>query len=711
VNGKLKLIQGTRDIAIPSHILYADDMMLFCKGTTSNLNCLKDIFMKYAETSGQLVNPQKSSIYAGSISNHRLSQIATMIGFKIGTLPFTYLGVPIFKGKPKKSYFQPIADKVKVKLAAWKSSLLSMAGRVQLIKSVIQSMLIHCLSIYSWPVSLIKDVERWIRNFLWSGDIHQKKLVTVAWHKVCKPIKEGGLGIRNLSTINEAGNLKLCWDITQSDLQWATFLRSRVLRNTKPISHHISSSIWCSAKHKLPTILNNSSWQLGNGEKINFWCDSWCGEAFVVAFNIPEHIHNSLHSLVAHYIHDNEWSVPQAIRDIFRSLQQKLNLVTIPFSQKEDKKIWKNSHDGNLTFKEAYWFHNSTNSQNISWAKLIWNKAIPPSKSQLMWRVLLDKMPTDDQLIKRGCSIPSICSLCTLSSETSSHLFLECNFAAQIWNWLSGVFNCNINLSSFSDPLQVINNAASPQCKLVMLSAIIHSFHIIWYCRNQKIFSDKTINFRSAINLIIAGTSMSGNLTSLTASSAMSDFTILKHFNVNIKPPKPQIIKEVIWNPPIFNWTKCNTDGAALGNPGQAACGGLFRNSSSVFIGGFAVNLGITSALCSELVGAMLAIEIAHKKGWISLWLETDSNLVFLAFKSPKIIPWHLQNRWSNCIHLLSSMNFHVSHIYREGNKCADSIASLGLSIVSHVWFNQAPSIIRADLVTNQLGLPNFRVS
>ena len=64
---------------------------------------------------------------------------------------------------------------------------------------------------------------------------------------------------------------------------------------------------------------------------------------------------------------------------------------------------------------------------------------------------------------------------------------------------------------------------------------------------------------------------------------------------------------------PIFNWIKCNTDGASLGNPGQAACGGLFRNSSSDFIGGFAVNLGVSSALCSELIGAMLAIEIAHQ--------------------------------------------------------------------------------------------------
>jgi len=60
-------------------------------------------------------------------------------------------------------------------------------------------MLLHCLSVYSRPISLIKDMERWMHNFMWSGDIHQKKFVTVAWHTVCKPFKEGGLGIRNLA--------------------------------------------------------------------------------------------------------------------------------------------------------------------------------------------------------------------------------------------------------------------------------------------------------------------------------------------------------------------------------------------------------------------------------------------------------------------------------------------------------------------------------
>ena len=51
VNGKLQLIQGTKDFAIPSQFLYDDETMIFCKGTTSNFNCLKNIFLAYAETS------------------------------------------------------------------------------------------------------------------------------------------------------------------------------------------------------------------------------------------------------------------------------------------------------------------------------------------------------------------------------------------------------------------------------------------------------------------------------------------------------------------------------------------------------------------------------------------------------------------------------------------------------------------------------------
>lgn len=135
---------------------------------------------------------------------------------------------------------------------------------------------------------------------------------------------------------------------------------------------------------------------------------------------------------MAHYIHNGRWSVPQAIMDAFPTLLQKLNLITIPIIQKDGKIIWKKSHDGNLSFKDAYLFHNGSNSQNLSWAKLIWNKAIPQSKYFLMWRILLDKRPTDEHLINKGSKFPSICNLCNLTSESSQHLFMDCLLAIQV---------------------------------------------------------------------------------------------------------------------------------------------------------------------------------------------------------------------------------------------------------------------------------------
>lgn len=132
--GQLELINASRYANVPSHTLYADDIMIFCKGKSSCINALIQLFNKYAQEFGQLINASKSTLYSGSIHASRLNHIANLIGFIIGTLPFNYLGVPNFKGKPKARYFNPVADKIKSKLSAWKASLLSIAGRTQLVK-------------------------------------------------------------------------------------------------------------------------------------------------------------------------------------------------------------------------------------------------------------------------------------------------------------------------------------------------------------------------------------------------------------------------------------------------------------------------------------------------------------------------------------------------------------------------------------------------
>ncbi|MCH91017.1 putative ribonuclease H protein [Trifolium medium] len=212
-----------------------------------------------------------------------------------------------------------------------------MAGRVQLIRSVIQGMMMHTISVYSWPLSLIKDIERCMRNFIWNGDVNQRKLVTVAWHRVCTPCNEGGLGLRSLSKLNETNNLKLCSELSQSNLQWAKFLRHRVFKGSKPISYHIFSSNWSSVKNNLQEVYYNSSWQIGNGEEINFWLDPWCGEPLVLSLAIPSQMHYLLKAKVKDFIEDQSWKIPKCMLLAYPNLQNLVDSITIPLSEKDDK--------------------------------------------------------------------------------------------------------------------------------------------------------------------------------------------------------------------------------------------------------------------------------------------------------------------------------------------------------------------------------------
>lgn len=116
--------------------------------------------------------------------------------------------------------------------------------------------------------------------------------------------------------------------------------------------------------------------------------------------------------------------------------------------------MWFNSDSGKLTFKDAYIQSNPTGPM-VSWAKLIWKSCIPPSKSFIIWRILQNRMPTDDILKARGCIVVTICSLCGNAAETTDHLFLGYPFAQQIWICLSSVIGCSIDYSSFLNVFSV----------------------------------------------------------------------------------------------------------------------------------------------------------------------------------------------------------------------------------------------------------------
>ncbi|CAJ2628490.1 unnamed protein product [Trifolium pratense] len=248
------------------------------------------------------------------------------------------------------------------------------------------------------------------------------------------------------------------------------------------------------------------------------------------------------------------------------------------------------------------------------------------------------------------------------------------------------------------DIWHLCDNGWSPQCKITIKAALINLLNAIWFARNNARFNNKVTHWKSAVTWIISSTSLAGNISSCVSSSSMRDFMILKCFNVKLHPPNPLVIKEVIWQPPLEHWVKCNTDGPF--NNHKSSCGDIFRNHKAESLCCFAENIGLKSAFMAELCGAMTAIEIANSRNWNNLWLETDSTLVVMAFKSSELVPWELSNRWMNCNLLTRNMNFVVSHVYREGNQCADGLANIGLNLDRlTIWFD-IPSEIRSFFMT-----------
>lgn len=71
----------------------------------------------------------------------------------VTSIPFTarlekYLGFPILKGRQKREHFDFILNWITRKLASWKGRLLNKAGKVTLVKSVLNVVPIYPMQIF-----------------------------------------------------------------------------------------------------------------------------------------------------------------------------------------------------------------------------------------------------------------------------------------------------------------------------------------------------------------------------------------------------------------------------------------------------------------------------------------------------------------------------------------------------------------------------------
>lgn len=162
-----------------SHLMFADDVMVFFDGRSNSLHGISECLDDFASWSGLHMNTTKIELFTAGL-DHSDSQALASYGFPIGNLPIRYLGLPLMSRKLKVSEYAPLISKVTKSFQAWSVKLLSFAGRLQLLKTVIFGLINFWVSAFMLPKGCIANIESLCAHFLWSGNIEKRGIAKVA---------------------------------------------------------------------------------------------------------------------------------------------------------------------------------------------------------------------------------------------------------------------------------------------------------------------------------------------------------------------------------------------------------------------------------------------------------------------------------------------------------------------------------------------------
>uniref|UniRef100_A0A2N9HIV3 CCHC-type domain-containing protein n=1 Tax=Fagus sylvatica TaxID=28930 RepID=A0A2N9HIV3_FAGSY len=178
--------------------------------------------------------------------------------------------------------FRFIVEKVQAKLSNWKSKLLSSAGKVVLIQAVTSTIPAYYMQNAAFPSSICSELDKINKNFLWGSTEEKKKMNMVGWDKICRPKKDGGLGLSAAKPRNIALLAKLNWRLVEEkDSLWAKTLLAKYCPNGPlEINERTSrsgSSNWRGLKMGHEIFRQGLCCVIRNGHLVSFWHDTWVG--------------------------------------------------------------------------------------------------------------------------------------------------------------------------------------------------------------------------------------------------------------------------------------------------------------------------------------------------------------------------------------------------------------------------------------------------
>lgn len=699
-----------------SHLLFADDVIIFMNGGLSSLRNLKLFLSRYEACSGQQVNVQKSCFMASKkMPRSSIRNISHLTGFSHKTGSILYLGIPLFYGREKVSHFKYLIDKVAAKLEGWQSKILSQAGRLILIKSVLNSITLYSASAASIPVSIYKRIGSLCSNFFWQGTDSAHRRHWVSWDAICKPLEMGGLGIRNQVSLQLCLIVKRLWQACYSDSLWAIFMRRKYLHGThistctKPFPAGVRRSIFEKARGIL---IAHSRKIVFSGSSTDFLYDTWIHSHPLADYITVQFPQDQNHFSVRDVMNDSTHKFWQ----LHFSPQLLQSIRAFPLREGDDRPVWTLSNSGEFSTKTVYKTLMVSSQGGDDYLKKLWHPKISPRASLFCWKLLKHAVPVDQQIQRCGVNLASSCVCCSTahSVEDEFHLFFGSELAGYYWSALSRVLSISrLDTHQVSCSLQSLlrENDISHPIGFVNLYGVILAIWDIWRVRCKAKLEGTKSNLRLHVSQLIE--SLQSAVSAMKFKVEVSRECRQKFQAVGLHINCLKFAFTVVRWQPAEDYITLNVDGSCKGNPGLSGGGGCFRNYHGHVILGFSFFYGSSTNMTAEGRALLDGLRIAKLNNYRLSVIYSDSlSLVLLLTMKADPPPWLLLPWWGEIQSLLQALNCPIKHTYREGNQLADALANHAVRIQRNEKFfslKELPSLARGYAIADAIGLPNFR--
>ncbi|XP_068486340.1 uncharacterized protein [Phaseolus vulgaris] len=370
---------------------FADDTLFMCEASFDSIFTIKAILRCFEIVSGLKVNFHKSKLTGIKVDNFAMSTYAKTLNCNTMKLPFLYLGLEMGGNPRKKQFWDP-----------------------------------------------------------------------VSWDNVCKPLEDGGLGVKEVKNFNAA--LLAKWRrriISNEGGKWMEIISSKYSSSAENMHLRSKDQSWwwkdiikvCGEGVANGWFQKAIGWKVGNGAVVRLWKDLWLGNECLRS-TYPRLFSLSLDQgkkvgEVGEW-EDNRWRWNlnwkrvrfQWETELEVEMLSRLSLGALS-KDTSDQLLWKGDQKGMFSVKSAYSVltNHQTPASKESVFSLLWQAKAMPKVLTTAWRILIDRIPSRVNLLRRGVPVTStLCALCNRLDESSQHLFLECVVAQQVWSRVSSRF-------------------------------------------------------------------------------------------------------------------------------------------------------------------------------------------------------------------------------------------------------------------------------